>query len=95
MSQHISPRSDPYHGVFSLELLVNGQPQLAPRPGAPSVIPDPNGRLLKIATVEGRAHAICPACAKDGQGGFVSFVQDLRLAYACPSCQQFVWLSGA
>ncbi len=25
----------------------------------------------------------------------VSFVQDLRLVYACPSCKQLVWLPGA
>jgi hypothetical protein len=28
-------------------------------------------------------------------GGFVSFDGDLRMAYACPECRQFVWLTGA
>jgi hypothetical protein len=30
-----------------------------------------------------------------GDGGFVSFDGDLRIAYACPQCCQFVWLAGA
>ena len=62
---------------------------------APASIPCPEGRLLRIATVDARAQAICPSCETTGSGGFVSFVQDLRLAYACPSCQKMVWLNGA
>ena len=52
------------------------------------------GRLLKVATVEVSEQSVCPACAQLGAGGFVSFVSDLRLAYACPSCLSMVWLSG-
>ena len=29
---------------------------------------------------------VCPACTQPGPGGYVSFVADLRLAFACPSC---------
>jgi hypothetical protein len=31
----------------------------------------------------------------EGHGGFLSFDGDLRIAYACPQCCQFVWLAGA
>ena len=63
-----------------------------PRPA----IPDPQtGRPLRISTLESRARAICPSCATTAEGGFISFVGDLRLAYACPSCVQLVWLQGA
>jgi hypothetical protein len=84
-----------YHGVFRLEPLSNGEHQVARHPGGPMMMPDPDGRLLRIATLDSRAAAICPSCERPGQGGFVSFVQDLRLVYACPSCRQFVWLPGA
>ena len=84
-----------FHGVFQLEQLPNGQTQLCRHVNAPSAIPGPEGRLLKIATVDAKAQAICPACETAAKGGFVSFVQDLRLAYACPSCRQLVWLNGA
>jgi hypothetical protein len=50
---------------------------------------------LKVATLDASSPAICPSCETTAKGGFVSFVQDLRLAYACPSCQQLVWLPGA
>lgn len=96
MTQHVPPSVDRYHGLFLLHHPVDGPSHLTPRPGAPTTVPDPqSGRPLQVATLEGNARAICPACASDGKGGFVSFVQDLRLAYACPSCEQLVWLSGA
>jgi hypothetical protein len=89
-------RTDLYHGLFRWEQAANGQPTVSRHPEAPVTIPDPqNGRQLRVATVDARTRAICPSCASDGQGGFVSFVQDLRLAYACPSCKEFVWLTGA
>lgn len=95
MSHHAIIAPDPFHGVFLLEQLANGQAGLSRHSNAPEKIPDPQGRLLKIATVDAKAQAICPSCATSGQGGYLSFVQDLRLAYACPSCQQLVWLNGA
>jgi hypothetical protein len=98
MSQATSSRSrtDLYHGLFLWELPSNGQPQLSRHTAAPTTIPDPqSGRMLKVATLDARTPAICPSCATPGQGGYVSFVQDLRLAYACPSCEQLVWLQGA
>jgi hypothetical protein len=92
----MTSRTDLYHGLFRWERPSDGQPQLSTHAEAPASIPDPHsGRLLRIATKDARARAICPACATTGHGGFVSFVQDLRLAYACPSCEQLVWLNGA
>jgi hypothetical protein len=96
MPQQLRTRSDLYHGLFLWERPSNGQAQLSRHASAPAVIPDPDsGRLLKIATLDAHTRAICPSCAHPGQGGYVSFVQDLRLAYACPSCLQLVWLPGA
>ena len=53
------------------------------------------GRFLRIATLEAETSAICPSCAAQREGGFVSFVGDLRMAYACPECRELVWLAGA
>jgi hypothetical protein len=95
VSTQEAPPSTLYHGVFRLEPLSNGEHQVARHPAGPTMMPDPNGRLLQIATVDSKAAAICPSCDRPGQGGFVSFVQDLRLVYACPGCRQLVWLPGA
>lgn len=92
----VTTRSDLYHGLFLWVRPSEGQPQLTRHAAAPASIPDPqSGRLLKVSTLDASARAICPSCRTTAQGGFVSFVQDLRLAYACPSCQQLVWLPGA
>ena len=92
----MTSRTDLYHGLFRWERAANGQAQLVPHPEAPIVIPDPDsGRMLRVATVDAHAKGICPACTATGQGGYVSFVQDLRLAYACPSCERLVWINGA
>jgi hypothetical protein len=48
-----------------------------------------------VATLDAAAAAICPSCEGRGRGGFVSFVGDLRMAYACPQCLKLVWLPGA
>ena len=87
---------DPFFGLFVPEGDGSAVPTLVKTASAPATIPDPNtGRPLQVATVDGRARAICPSCSTSAHGGFVSFVGDLRLAYACPSCEQFVWLQGA
>ena len=65
-------------------------------PASPDTIPCPTtGRPLRVATIQDAAPAICPSCANHGAGGFVSFVGDLRMVYACPLCRQLVWLAGA
>jgi hypothetical protein len=88
-------RTDLYHGLFTWVPSATGEPQLSRHQHAPSTIPDPHGRPLSVATIDASSPAICPSCKATARGGFVSFVQDLRLAYACPSCQQLLWLPGA
>ena len=87
---------DPYFGLFVVDASGGAVPSLVRASSAPTSIPDPKtGRPLRVATVDGPSRAICPACAASAEGGFVSFVGDLRLAYACPSCSQLIWLPGA
>jgi hypothetical protein len=89
------PHTASYHALFRREQLASGEYQLSRKQDAPSSISDPTGRMLKIATVDAGAPAICPACASSGRGAYLSFVQDLRMAYACPSCTDVIWLPGA
>ncbi|MCC7125643.1 MAG: hypothetical protein IT178_12405 [Acidobacteria bacterium] len=92
----LSSALDRYFGLFVPQLNDDGAPSLVRHTDPPAAIPCPTtGRALKVSTVESRARAICPACETTAEGGFVSFVGDLRLAYACPSCEQVVWLEGA
>jgi hypothetical protein len=89
-------RTDLFFGLF--ELLPEGpdQHRLTSKPSAPRTVPDPlTGRPLQVATVELSERVVCPACTQLGAGGYVSFVSDLRLAFACPSCRQLVWMAGA
>lgn len=87
---------DLYHGLFRRETGTDGQPRILRHATIPASIPCPTtGRQLRVATIEGDAAAICPACAARGRGGFVSFEGDLRMAYACPQCAQLVWVAGA
>ena len=87
---------DPFFGFFVPEGNGSAVATLVKTATAPATLPDPStGRPLRVATVDGRAKAICPSCSTSAEGGFLSFVGDLRLAYACPSCEQFVWLQGA
>ena len=90
------PRSDLFHGLFRWHPGAGGPARISRSEAAPRSVPDPqSGRPLKVANVEVAHRSICPACAQTAAGGYVSFVSDLRLAYACPSCRQFVWLPGA
>ena len=87
---------DLYHGLFRWETGGDGRPRVSRLPSSPHTIPCPTtGRQLRVATLEANAAAICPACETHGQGGFVSFEGDLRMAYACPQCRQLVWVAGA
>lgn len=87
---------DLFHGLFQLVTSADGRPRVTRPAAGPAAVPDPaTGQPLRVATVETEARAICPRCATAGDGGYVSFVADLRLAYACPSCQTLVWLAGA
>jgi hypothetical protein len=85
-----------YHGLFQRSSGDDGEARLSRAASRPEMLPCPTtGRLLRIATIEANTMSICPACANYGQGGFVSFVGDLRMAYACPQCREFIWLAGA
>ena len=89
-------QKDFFHGLFELRTGSQGRPHLASRAVAPATIPDPQtGRPLKVASVEVSERSVCPACTQLGAGGYVSFVADLRLAFACPSCEKLVWIAGA
>ena len=85
-----------FGGVF-VHARSEGRARLARHPSAPQSLPDPRtGRALRIATVEiAGAGAICPSCEERSEGGFVSFVADLRMVYACPQCEALVWMRGA
>jgi len=88
-------RTDLFHGLFLLHAGGDGHPHVARHDGSPASIPCPTtGRALRVATIDAGATAICPSCSSHGHGGFVSFVGDLRMAYACPRCRQLVWLAG-
>lgn len=81
------------HASTAAETLVVRQPV---NQAAPRAVPCPDtGRPLRVASVEVSDRGVCPSCAQLGAGGYVSFVSDLRLAFACPSCRKLVWLSGA
>jgi hypothetical protein len=90
-----SARTDLFHGLFLWHEGHDGKPRVSRHAKGPASVPCPTtGRQLRIATIEAEAAAICPSCSSPGAGGFVSFEGDLRMAYACPSCLQFVWLAG-
>jgi hypothetical protein len=86
---------DQFHGLFEWRqrtLVV----RKSDNQSVPRTVPDPlTGRPLRVATVEVSDRGVCPACAQLGSGGYVTFVSDLRLAFACPTCRQLVWLAGA
>jgi hypothetical protein len=86
---------DLYHGLFRWYLGHDGAPSVARDAGGATQIPCPTtGRPLHVETIDAEAAAICPRCSSLARGGFVSFVGDLRMAYACPSCRELVWLAG-
>jgi len=87
--------TDLFHGLFILHAGGDGHPRLTRHQSSPASIPCPTtGRALRVATIDAGATAICPSCSSHGHGGFVSFVGDLRMAYACPQCRQLIWLES-
>lgn len=84
-----------YHGLLE-RVEQDGESRLVACACRPASIPCPRtGRSLRIATIDAEAQAMCPDCLVIGRGAFVTFVSDLRMAYACPDCRQFVWLASA
>ena len=91
-----TPRTDLFYGLFELRTHAHEAPRLTSNAAAPRHIPDPQtGRTLQVASLELSDRTVCPSCAQLGTGGYVSFVSDLRLAFACPSCRKLVWVAGA
>jgi hypothetical protein len=91
-----TPRTDPFHGLFTLHAGQNGSARLVSSAHGPRTVPDPEtGQPLTIASLELSDRSVCPVCRRSGTGGYVSFVADLRLAFACPSCRKLVWVAGA
>ena len=87
--------SDLFFGLFELRQAAGGA-RVAATAQAPRHVPDPQtGRPLKVASLELSERGVCPACTQHGAGGYDSFVADLRLAFACPSCEKLVWIAGA
>jgi hypothetical protein len=87
--------SDQFFGLFEWQQ-APGARRLMSSASAPRAIPCPDtGRPLKVASLEVSDRGICPACTQLGSGGYVTFVSDLRLAFACPSCRKLVWIAGA
>ena len=88
-----SPRTDVFFGLFEwrqrafVVSKTGGKGQTVPCPQT--------GRPLKVASLEVSDRSVCPACARLGAGGYVTFVSDLRLAFACPACRKLVWIAGA
>src|SRR5436190_2454860 len=84
--------TDLFFGLFEQA----GRSRLAAKGQEIKTIPDPQtGRPLQVATIELTDRSVCPSCTQLGAGGYVSFVSDLRLAFACPSCRKLVWVAGA
>ena len=92
----MAAHTDLFNGLFRRHTGEDGEPRVSRHEASPVAIPCPTtGHLLRVATIDAAAPAICPSCANRGAGGFVSFVGDLRMVYACPLCCQLVWLAGA
>ena len=90
MNAHLRP----FHGLFE-RIDRDGQPCLVPHADRPESVPCPStGRALKVATMDAQTPAVCPGCLQNGRGAFLSFVDDLRMAYACPRCEQLVWVAA-
>jgi hypothetical protein len=90
----VNAPSLPFHGFFH-RIDDSGEPRLVPHENRPASLPCPStGRALKVATLDAHTPAVCPGCLQTGRGGFLSFVDDLRMAYACPRCEQLVWVAA-
>ena len=84
-----------FQTLFELRPKAQARPPLL-RADAPRTLPDPQtGHPLKVANVEVSDRSVCPACTTLGSGAYVSFEADLRLVFACASCQTLVWIAGA
>lgn len=92
----MNTNQDLFHGLFEWHPATDGPATLRRSPRTPAAVPDPDtGLPLKVAHLEVTDRAVCPACTQLGGGGYVSFISDMRLAFACPSCLKLIWTQGA
>ena len=94
------PPNASFHGLFEWRYQpgkgVGATLAVAAGSRSPRTVPCPDtGRPLRVASLEVSDSGVCPACACLGTGGYVTFVGDLRLAFACPNCRKLVWVAGA
>jgi hypothetical protein len=95
MNPRPTPLTDAFYSLFDSQTTVPGRPSRSVRGDQPRELPDPQtGRPLQVANVEHTDRTICPSCAQLGSGAYVSFVSDLRLAFACPSCRTLTFTAG-
>jgi hypothetical protein len=87
--------TDAFYSLFDTQPTRPGRLSRGARGDQPRELPDPQtGRPLQVANVEHTNQTICPSCAQLGSGAYVSFVSDLRLAFACPSCRKLTFTAG-
>jgi hypothetical protein len=87
--------TDAFYSLFDSQPTLPGRLSRSVRVAQPRELPDPQtGRPLQVATVEHTDRTICPSCAQLGSGAYVSFVSDLRLAFACPRCRKLTFTAG-
>jgi hypothetical protein len=95
----LAASGESFHSLFEWQVQPDGAAQklvVRKQMTARRSVPCPEtGRLLTVASVEVSQSSVCPACTQLGAGGYVSFVGDLRLAFACPSCCKLIWIAGA
>lgn len=89
------PTASFFHGLLK-RIEHDGETHLVPHAERPKSVPCPStGRALTVATIDAHTQAVCPRCLQIGRGAFVSFVSDLRMAYACPKCDEVVWVAAS
>jgi hypothetical protein len=87
--------ADTLHDLFDVAPPLTRRLASSGQPGTRKVVPDPlTGQPLQVASIEHTDRTICPSCAQLGSGAYVSFVSDLRLAFACPNCRKLTFTAG-
>ncbi len=92
------PPTELFHGLFEWHPEGAGAGRFIVRDTKPALrtVPCPDtGLPLRVASLEVSNRAVCPACTQVGVGGYVTFVADLRIAFACPNCRKLEWIAGA
>ena len=95
MDSRLTDLTDAFYSLFETRRTRSSRLFRSAGGDQPRELPDPQtGRPLQVANVEHTDRTICPSCAQLGSGAYVSFVSDLRLAFACPSCRKLTFTAG-